>query len=263
MRISKKALLLCGAFFIACNLANYSHAQCGDPASAQKVEVAYVYDGDTVKLSDGRKIRLIGINTPEEKKDTQPAEFLAREATIELKTLLRGADVSLSLGIEKQDRYKRWLGHLYINGESVAEQLLSAGLAYQIGIPPNVQFADCFKRAEESAAFAGRGLWKISPWQNVKDLKGKESGFRLLIGKISAIKPIRSGWIVEVDDLLAIKVSHEVGQGLSERFEWQKAVGETVRIRGWVKPKSASAPSHYQPWFMNLSYKTDFELSID
>lgn len=263
MRISKKALHLCGAFFIACNLANYSYAQCGDPASAQRVEVAYVYDGDTVKLSDGRKVRLIGINTPEEKTDTRPAEFLASEATAKLKALVRGAEVSLALGLGKQDRYRRWLGHLYVNDRSVAEQLLSAGLAYQIGIPPNVQFADCFKRVEREASASGKGLWKTSPWQNVSDLKDQESGFRLLVGKISAIKPIKSGWIVEVDDQLAIKISHAVGHGVSEQFEWLDAVGKTASIRGWVRPKSASAPSHYQPWFLNLTYKTDFELLLD
>ena len=44
------------------------------------VEVADVHDGDTVRLVDGRKLRLIGFNTPELARDESPAEPLATEA---------------------------------------------------------------------------------------------------------------------------------------------------------------------------------------
>jgi len=30
-----------------------------------RAEVEYVHDGDTVRLADGRSVRLIGLNTPE------------------------------------------------------------------------------------------------------------------------------------------------------------------------------------------------------
>ena len=48
MRILKRALPLWGAFFIACSSLVYG--QCGDGGSARLVSVAYVYDGDTVRL---------------------------------------------------------------------------------------------------------------------------------------------------------------------------------------------------------------------
>ena len=38
---------------------------CPTRDTSERVTVTYVYDGDTVKLADGRRLRLIGINAPE------------------------------------------------------------------------------------------------------------------------------------------------------------------------------------------------------
>jgi endonuclease YncB( thermonuclease family) len=37
----------------------------GIPVGATEAVVEYVHDGDTLFLDDGRKVRLLGINTPE------------------------------------------------------------------------------------------------------------------------------------------------------------------------------------------------------
>lgn len=50
-----------------------AHASaCPATSSSERVHVVYVYDGDTVKLSDGRRLRLIGINTPNSATKTRP-----------------------------------------------------------------------------------------------------------------------------------------------------------------------------------------------
>jgi len=38
---------------------------CAAGQTSERVRVIHVYDGDTVKLADGRRLRFIGINTPE------------------------------------------------------------------------------------------------------------------------------------------------------------------------------------------------------
>ena len=46
-------------------------------ATVQYDEIAvvdYIHDGDTLRLRDGRRVRLIGINTPELTRDNKPAE---------------------------------------------------------------------------------------------------------------------------------------------------------------------------------------------
>jgi micrococcal nuclease len=45
---------------------------CSPEGPLQRVGLRYVSDGDTLVLSDGRRLRLIGINTPERGRDGKP-----------------------------------------------------------------------------------------------------------------------------------------------------------------------------------------------
>ncbi len=257
MRILKKALPIWGAFFIAYH--SQVFAQCGNASLSEPVVIAHVYDGDTVKLEDGRRVRLIGLNATEVGKDGRESEPWADAATYRLKAILGEGAARLSLGVQKQDRYKRWLGHLYINGELLAERLLKEGVAYHINIPPNSVFSECLKAAELEAAEDKRGLWQTSPWRAVSSLKDNESGFRLLKGKVTALKSIRSGWILEIDDLLAVKISRAVGDSLLAVLSSPNLIGRTIAVRGWIRPKAVNAPAHYQPWFMVLTHKVHLQ----
>lgn len=238
-------------------------AACVDDASSEPVMVAYVYDGDTVRLTDGRRIRLIGINAPEiTKKDKAGEVFSARSHAL-LRRLLARGDVSLRLGKEPQDRYKRWLGHLYVDSELVAESMLEQGAAFHVVVPPNVLYSQCLGSVERRAQQKKMGIWGLgsSPWREASSLKAGEGGFRLLQGRVSAAKKINKGWIVEVDELLALKLSdglaHEIGlSGL------KSSKGKRIRVRGWVRPKSENSPAHYQPWFMPIVHKMHIELAL-
>lgn len=254
MRILKKALPLWCAFFVSGASSVAFAADCEMPVAPESVKVVHVYDGDTVKLSDGRRIRLIGINTPETAKEDKPAEAYADQATAHLKTLLKGADLSLVVGKEPKDRYKRWLAHLYADGQHVGESLLENGLAYHIAVPPNLDYLDCLKSAELRAVDAKLGLWNQTPIRDVASLKNRESGFRILKGKVAAVKKIRSGWIIEIGDQLAVKFGKDVAQDLGGKAKLVALKGKTIQVRGWIKPKSHTAPAHYQPWLMQIKH---------
>ena len=43
--------------------------------------VQRVVDGDTLKLSNGERIRLIGVDTPETKHPNKPVEYFGKEAS--------------------------------------------------------------------------------------------------------------------------------------------------------------------------------------
>jgi len=254
MRILKKALPLWCAFFVSGASSVALAADCDMPVAPESVKVVHVYDGDTVKLSDGRRIRLIGINAPETAKDEQPAEAFANESTRFLQRLLKEADTSLQQGIAAQDRYKRTLGHLYANGKHVGSAMLKAGLAYHIAIPPNLTHIECLQAAEANAVNAKRGLWQSNPVRAVESLQGREAGFRLLTGKVAAVKKIRSGWIIEIGDQLAVKFGKDVAQDLGGKAKLVALKGKTIQVRGWIKPKSHTAPAHYQPWLMQIKH---------
>lgn len=257
-RILKKALPLGSAFFLfwAFNLA----AECRYSGKTQPVAVAYIYDGDTVRLADGRRIRLIGINAPEIAKPERAGEEFAEEATEYLRGLLAKGQISFLLGREPQDRYGRTLGHLFVGNRLVSDQVLAKGLAYQVVIPPNGRFQECLQEAEGVARKSRLGVWSNYP-RSVKELSVGERGFRLLHGQISAVKKISKGWIVEVDDRLALRLSHDVAATYRPAPD-KHWLGKKVQIRGWIRPKAVSAPAHYQPWFMPVTHKAHLKITL-
>ena len=50
-------------------------------SNSQILICARVIDGDTIVLSNGEKVRLIGVNTPETKHPQKPVEYYGKEAT--------------------------------------------------------------------------------------------------------------------------------------------------------------------------------------
>ena len=131
-RLMKKASLW-GAFFVPGIWLSAAQAQvfCPAPADLAQVEVARVVDGDTVRLKDGRSIRMIGLNAPETGKKGRTDEPYAVAARQRLQALIEASDsrVSLVIGREGKDRYGRTLAHLYgADGENLEARLLAEGL---------------------------------------------------------------------------------------------------------------------------------------
>jgi len=128
------------------------------PRGARTDVVAYVVDGDTVALARLGRARLIGIDTPEV---YGQVECYGRQASAFTKRLLApGTRVYVRLGTEPRDRYGRALVYLWRrDGLFVNRELALRGYAQQLTIPPNVEYADLFRRAVAAARAAGRGLW--------------------------------------------------------------------------------------------------------
>lgn len=101
------------------------------PSDAIKVTVRNVYDGDTVTLTDERRVRLIGIDTPEIK-GNQP---YAQEAKQYTSNLCNRNDIWIvhEPNHEKQDHYGRLLAWVYVMADSnrylcVNEGIIAEGL---------------------------------------------------------------------------------------------------------------------------------------
>jgi hypothetical protein len=60
-----KKASLAGAFFVSAIWLPGAQAFCPAPVGLSSVAVQRVVDGDTLRLSDGRSVRMIGLNTPE------------------------------------------------------------------------------------------------------------------------------------------------------------------------------------------------------
>ena len=143
-------------------------APAGAVNSALATTVVRVVDGDTVVvLLNGREetVRLIGVDTPETVHPTLGVEPFGPEASAFTKRLLPpGTQVRLELDIQERDRYGRLLAYVYLpDGRMVNAELLRAGLAQLLTIPPNVKYVELFTRLQREAREAGRGLWGEQP----------------------------------------------------------------------------------------------------
>jgi endonuclease YncB( thermonuclease family) len=97
-----------------------------DEPAAEVVQVKYVTDGDTLRLADGRDVRLIGIDTPE--RDACGYE----QARSLLNRLVVGSKVTITITPapgQDVDRYDRLLRYVEADGADVAEALLDRGWA--------------------------------------------------------------------------------------------------------------------------------------
>jgi micrococcal nuclease len=133
----------------------------GPPAEARSALVLRVVDGDTLLLRVGgrsRRVRLIGVDAPETwgRRDcfgTEASRALGRLVPV-------GSEVRVMGDREPYDRFGRRLFHLWTrSGRLVSVELIRAGLARTLVIPPNTRYAADLRAAEADARRSGAGLW--------------------------------------------------------------------------------------------------------
>ena len=130
------------------------------PGERIEAGVRRIIDGDTFELDSGERVRLIGVDTPEYQPWKGRADVYGREAADFARTLLKDRRVTLESDVEERDKYGRSLAYLYLSdGTFVNEKIIREGYAYPLNIPPNVRYADEFKRWFDEAREAKRGLW--------------------------------------------------------------------------------------------------------
>jgi micrococcal nuclease len=227
--------LLTGVFL--CLLSSSSVlAECGHPETAS-IAVAKVQDGDTLKLSDGRSVRVLGINAPEITVGQKRGQPLGKESLASAQEFVAraGGEVRLGFDAEKRDHYGRWLAHVYDkSGRSLAVEQIRIGMAFQISVPPNRAQESCLSSVEVRARKNPSGVWRNSYWSSFPSvsLALSDTGFRLVRGKVTRVDVNSSVWIEFDGDLVAqIKKSDWSGFG---RSDWQSLVGKNLEVRGWI-----------------------------
>lgn len=170
-------------------------------ADYQDIRVSRVYDGDTVQLANGEKIRLIGIDCPEanendklfrDEKRTGVSRkrimLMGRTASEFTRQLVLGKQVLVEFDIQKYDRYGRTLGYLWLKLDQprgmplpdfyvtesrkdsegndisyvfVNATILKAGYADTLSIAPNTRHADYFRELTREARLERRGIFGL------------------------------------------------------------------------------------------------------
>lgn len=153
--------VMAAAALVALSARGLFFAPAADPAAVERQAVVQrVLDGDTVVLVTGERIRYIGIDTPELHHPKKPVEFYAREAKEFNRRMVEGKMVRLEFDVERHDKYGRLLAYVYLlDGTFVNAELIRQGYAQLLTFPPNVKYADLFRKLQTEAREASRGLW--------------------------------------------------------------------------------------------------------
>lgn len=130
------------------------------PAPATSLVVS-VYDGDTLTLTTGDKVRLRWANTPE----LRPAEDYGIEAREAARTLCMDKVAVLTYGTVKRDGYGRLLAGVECQGTDLSIHLLEQGLAHVFLIPPDDRDPAPLLEAQAKAKAARRGIWSTERYQ--------------------------------------------------------------------------------------------------
>ena len=225
----------------------------------ETARVRYIYDGDTLQLQDGRKIRLIGINTPELARKNKTAEPFAREAKKALQALFdKNKNITLLHGVEQKDRYGRILAHGFLaDGQNIQLALLARGLASSITVPPNTRFSACYLKQEQKARCNKAGLWQDSRVLSARKLSRQDIGFHLIKGKVTRITRNDKGIWLQLDDTLTVGIRPD-NYALFDLDAIERLQQQSVHVRGWLNRSNKSTP-----YYLRLRHPASMQLSSE
>jgi micrococcal nuclease len=132
------------------------------PANASP-RITSIIDGDTIKLSNGKSVRLLQIDTPELRGD----ECYAKEAQQALAKLInRKGKVRFTTDpkLDQVDAYGRLLRYIFVGKVNINLRMIEIGAASpyfyrsELGI-----YSDQLLKAAEKAKSENLGLWSTCP----------------------------------------------------------------------------------------------------
>lgn len=121
--------------------------------SKTKAIVARVIDGDTVELTTGERVRLLGMDADE------MGGKCYEEARDRLKELIEGKEVILERDVTDKDRYGRLLRYIFVDDTFVNVVLVREGLATVYTVKPDTKYLEQFERALLLAREEGGCVW--------------------------------------------------------------------------------------------------------
>ena len=231
--------------FLSSHFVNAENCISNKLSAPENATVKWIYDGDSLLLTDKRKIRIIGIDTPETKHHKQKAQAYGAKAREALRELLKSFNyqVTLRYGKERKDKYKRTLAHVYLpDGTNISNWLLEQGYAKILAFPPNIALADCYKKSEEIAQAQLLKIWRYKGNQikQASSLPRRINGYVRLEGTISRIKRFRKTLIMELESNskshIQIKIKKRNLPYFS-KIDPDKLWNKTIIVTGLLKNK--------------------------
>jgi micrococcal nuclease len=136
------------------NNTNNNNTSTNTPAEGEIGQVSRVIDGDTIDVvinGEEKRVRYVGVNTPERD------EVCYSDATAANRRMVEGQTVRLVKDVSETDRYGRLLRLIYVGDTFVNRELVAQGYAEAVLYNPDDGFHDEFVQLEREAIREQRG----------------------------------------------------------------------------------------------------------
>jgi endonuclease YncB( thermonuclease family) len=202
--------------------------------------VAGVIDARSFRLTDGREIKLAGI---------EPVSPEAAKRTAALSELIAGRDVALRTDDDAPDRYGRQTAFVFLAGEesSVQAMLLAQGEAFAAADIPDRNCAAALLAAEAAARAAKKGVWSDpSATKNAEstgDILAGNGRFMLVEGRVLSVRQAGAttylnfgrNWTRD----FAVTISRRVLPSLEAAGMAPKSLdNRRIRVRGFIETRT-------------------------
>ena len=245
--ISARVRMCAIAFGLVVMAAAPCAASCAPPELGQG-HVAEIIDGRSFRLTDGREIRLAGI---------EPAGASKADRISALAAVLTDRDVLLRAMDDAPDRYGRQSAFVYLAGSDipVQVQLLAAGSAL---VSPDLDERDCaaaFKAAESEARQAQKGTWALNAViknaESPDDILAGIGRFTVVEGRVLSVH--QSGAMTYLNfgrswtrDFAVTIPRRALAAFTQAGLAPRSLENKRVRVRGWVEARQGQGQGQGQ-----------------
>jgi len=212
------------------------------PGLAFAQTVAQILDADTVRLEDGREIRLMGLRV------SRPADRWSRAARELLQDRALGRQVALDPPAPAQDRRGRLLAQVTVQGPTPADGPWLQGLLLEAGLARVETFADNPWRASEMLAVeaaargAGRGLWSEPRFRvlGAAEAEMAGEGFHLVEGRVVRVVERRDRFYLDFGqdwrrDFSVTVLKRDRAAFKAAGLDPADLADARLRVRGWMR----------------------------
>lgn len=250
MRSREAAAASCIALLATLIASPIAFAACEVRKQTARAVVA-VLDGETIKLDDGREVKLIGVLAPAPPPGLAPdAAWEPAEASRKaLSDLLTAKSVRIAAAGRQKDRYGRQLAHVFLaDGKKdlwIGEWLVEQGHARVASSPDSRTCIADLIVAEANARRGKRGLWAHAAYQIREAGKAHElvdfvQSYQIVEGRVREVQERKRRVYLDFGedwskDLTAIVSGRDRKRFEAAGIDLLKLKGRRVRLRGWVE----------------------------
>jgi endonuclease YncB( thermonuclease family) len=235
------ATVFCGSLLVAIPAAP-SHAAGCLFESLGEGHVAEIIDGRSFRLTDGREVRLAGIEA------AAPAADKASR-TAALSAILADRDVTLRGADDAPDRYGRQTAFVFLESSDTLVQslLLSEGAALDTADVADKECAAVLRAAEAEARGAKKGIWAdptvIKNAEITGDILAAVGRFTVVEGKVLSVHQAGAtiylnfgrNWTRD----FAVTISRRMMPAIESAGIMLKSLeNRRIRVRGWVEART-------------------------